>query len=100
MTFWANCWWCPVLAQGGGELVGLIPDRHGVDHGADGAAIDLLEMSLALVDQGRVDVEGHALSGEAERIQSRIGLIEFVLQRVAAVGGMAAMSVTVADPPG
>ena len=59
-----------VAAEELGGLVGLVPHGHGVVHGLERAVLDLLEVSLAGGDLGRVNVEGHRALGQAERVHA------------------------------
>ena len=63
-------------------LVGVVEDRDGVLQRLGRAAVDLLEVRLAHGDERGVDVEGHGVLGDAERVEAGVGLVDHRLDRV------------------
>ncbi len=76
------------------QLVGVVPDVDRVLQGHQGAFVDLLELGLVegRVEPGRVDVEGHHVLREAERIQSGVGLVDLALHVLVLRGDLVEMA--------
>ncbi len=82
-----------VAAQGLGQLVGVVEDRHRPRQGFAGAFLDLLEVGQALdsradVEKGGVDVEGHHAARQAEGIEAGVGAVEGGLDLAVVLGDL------------